>query len=126
MFSRQRFWGEPFPILHEMDEADQPTGLMRAVDKYEYRRGFKFSTYATWWIRQAVMRCISQQSRTIRLPVHAGDTLARLQKARFRRAHIVRIHRERGIAQQGRCQGPLKSQRPGRCASRSTAGCRHA
>src|SRR5690606_5112493 len=46
------------------------TGLMRAVDKYEYRRGFKFSTYATWWIRQAITRAIADQARTIRIPVH--------------------------------------------------------
>ena len=60
------------------------TGLMRAVDKYEYRRGFKFSTYATWWIRQAITRGIANTGRTIRLPVHAGDTLARVQKAQAR------------------------------------------
>ena len=45
-------------------------GLMRAVEKFEYRRGFKFSTYATWWIRQAVTRAVADQSRTIRVPVH--------------------------------------------------------
>lgn len=55
------------------------TGLMRAVDKYEYRRGFKFSTYATWWIRQAITRAISDQARTIRIPVHMIDVLARLR-----------------------------------------------
>ena len=59
-------------------------GLMKAVDKFEYRRGYKFSTYATWWIRQAITRGIANTGRTIRLPVHAGDTLARLQKARSR------------------------------------------
>src|SRR6056300_1810064 len=59
-------------------------GLIKAVDKFEYRRGYKFSTYATWWIRQAITRGIADQGRTIRLPVHAGDTLARLQKARTR------------------------------------------
>ncbi|MBX3416435.1 MAG: sigma-70 family RNA polymerase sigma factor [Pirellulaceae bacterium] len=55
------------------------TGLMRAVDKYEYRRGFKFSTYATWWIRQAITRAIADQARTIRIPVHMIDVLARLR-----------------------------------------------
>ena len=59
-------------------------GLMKAVDKFEYKRGYKFSTYATWWIRQAITRGIANPGRTIRLPVHAGDTLARLQKARAR------------------------------------------
>ena len=55
------------------------TGLMRAVDKYEYRRGFKFSTYATWWIRQAITRAIADQSRTIRIPVHMIDVLSKLR-----------------------------------------------
>jgi len=57
------------------------TGLMRAVDKYEYRRGFKFSTYATWWIRQAITRAIADQARTIRIPVHMIDVLMRLRNA---------------------------------------------
>jgi len=55
------------------------TGLMRAVDKYEYRRGFKFSTYATWWIRQAITRAISDQARTIRIPVHMIETMSKLR-----------------------------------------------
>jgi len=55
------------------------TGLMRAVDKYEYRRGYKFSTYATWWIRQAITRAIADQSRTIRIPVHMIETMSRLR-----------------------------------------------
>jgi len=55
------------------------TGLMRAVDKFEYRRGFKFCTYATWWIRQAITRAIADQSRTIRLPVHMIDTMGRIK-----------------------------------------------
>ena len=55
------------------------TGLMRAVDKYEYRRGYKFSTYATWWIRQAITRAIADQARTIRIPVHMIDVLSRLR-----------------------------------------------
>jgi RNA polymerase primary sigma factor len=55
------------------------TGLMRAVDKYEYRRGYKFSTYATWWIRQAITRAISDQARTIRIPVHMIETMSKLR-----------------------------------------------
>ena len=55
------------------------TGLMRAVDKYEYRRGFKFSTYATWWIRQAITRAIADHARTIRIPVHMIETMSRLR-----------------------------------------------
>lgn len=57
------------------------TGLMRAVDKYEYRRGYKFSTYATWWIRQAITRAIADQARTIRVPVHMIETMTRLRNA---------------------------------------------
>ena len=55
------------------------TGLMRAVDKFEYARGYKFSTYATWWIRQAITRAIADQSRTIRLPVHMIDTMSKIR-----------------------------------------------
>ena len=55
------------------------TGLMRAVDKYEYKRGYKFSTYATWWIRQAITRAIADHARTIRIPVHMIETMSRLR-----------------------------------------------
>src|SRR5690606_20602580 len=55
------------------------TGLMRAVDKFEHARGFKFSTYATWWIRQAITRAIADQSRTIRVPVHMIETMSRVR-----------------------------------------------
>jgi RNA polymerase primary sigma factor len=57
------------------------TGLMRAVDKYEYKRGYKFSTYATWWIRQAITRAIADHARTIRIPVHMIETMSRLRTA---------------------------------------------
>ena len=63
------------------------TGLMRAVDKYEYRRGYKFSTYATWWIRQAITRAIADQARTIRIPVHMIDVLSKLRNASKRLLH---------------------------------------
>jgi len=56
------------------------SGLMRAVDKYEYRRGYKFSTYATWWIRQAITRAIADQARTIRIPVHMIETMSHLRR----------------------------------------------
>ncbi len=62
-------------------------GLIRAVEKFEYQRGFKFSTYATWWIRQAVQRGLADQSRTIRIPVHMVETIARMQKATRELSH---------------------------------------
>lgn len=68
------------------------TGLMRAVDKYEYRRGFKFSTYATWWIRQAITRAISDQARTIRIPVHMIDVLSKLRN--IQKQLTQEFHRE--------------------------------
>ncbi len=55
-------------------------GLMKAVDKFEYRRGYKFSTYATWWIRQAITRSIADQARTIRIPVHMIETINKLNR----------------------------------------------
>ena len=66
------------------------TGLMRAVDKYEYRRGFKFSTYATWWIRQAITRAIADQARTIRIPVHMIDVLSKLRQSQKRLTQTLR------------------------------------
>ncbi|RQZ13795.1 RNA polymerase subunit sigma-70 [Burkholderia sp. Bp9031] len=81
-------------------------GLMRAIEKFEYRRGFKFSTYATWWIRQAVARAVADRSRTIRVPVHVGDQYQRVQRhaLRFRqrtgrRATPAELATETGLAE---------------------------
>ena len=64
-------------------------GLMKAVDKFEYRRGYKFSTYATWWIRQAITRSIADQARTIRIPVHMIETINKIVRASRQMLHEI-------------------------------------
>ena len=76
----KRYVGRGLALLDLIQEGN--LGLMKAVDRFQYRRGFKFSTYATWWIRQAVTRAVADFGRTIRLPVHAVDSLNQLEKAR--------------------------------------------
>ncbi|HZQ29111.1 MAG TPA: sigma-70 family RNA polymerase sigma factor [Acidimicrobiales bacterium] len=78
----KRYQASGLPLLDLVQEGN--LGLVHAVEKFDYRKGFKFSTYATWWIRQAIARGIANNGRTIRLPVHAGDMLRQLQQARSR------------------------------------------
>ncbi len=75
----KRYVGHGVPFLDLIQEGN--LGLMKAVEKYEYQRGFRFSTYATWWIRQTITRAIADQGRTIRLPVHMTDRLRLMQRA---------------------------------------------
>ena len=75
-------------------------GLMRAVDKFEYRRGFKFCTYATWWIRQAITRAVADQSRTIRIPVHMVETMSRVRNVS--RSLLQKLGREPTIEETAR------------------------
>ena len=78
----KRYRGLGLPFLDLIQEG--MLGLIRAVEKFDHRRGFKFSTYATWWIRQAMQRGVQQHSRTIRIPVHVGQELTRIHAAERR------------------------------------------
>ncbi len=76
----KKYTGHGIPLIDLIQEGNG--GLIRAAEKFDWRRGFKFSTYATWWIRQAVTRAIAEQSRTIRVPVHTHERLAKLSRSR--------------------------------------------
>jgi RNA polymerase primary sigma factor len=86
----KKYMNRGLPFLDLIQEGN--IGLMKAVDKFEYRRGFKFSTYATWWIRQAITRSIADQARTIRVPVHMIEMISKLN--RFSRQMLQQLGRE--------------------------------
>ena len=91
----KKYIGRGVPFLDLIQEGN--IGLIRATNKFEYQRGHKFSTYATWWIRQAVSRAVADQGRTIRVPVHMGDQLNRMR--RFQLQLTQELGRDPSIAE---------------------------